>query len=571
MSSKRLVAALALPLSILFATALLPDAHAAGESARSSSRRASSGEDLLARTVFQTLIGEMALHRGDLRLATDAWSDLAQRTRDPKVIARAIEVAGTARQFERALELSNLWLSIEPNSATAQQHRSSLLILTNRLDELAPQLAVLLEQDKNNLNGNLMHLNRMLARHPDKKAVLHLIERITAPYPQVPEAHFALAQAALGAGERSRSLSEIELALQLRSDWEPAALLRAQIEAERSTEQAVLSLQQFVNRNPSLRDARMTLARLLVSNRRYEEARAHFNRLLRDNPENPEVIYPVAILALQDGDSETGRRELEHLLKTDFPDKSTVNFFLGQLAQDRQDPEQAAKHFALVSEGEQYLNARSRLAQILWQQGKTEAARQLLHETQAKTNSERAQLLIAEAALLRDAQRNEEALATIESGLESQPDDLELLYESAMLCDRLGRHDQLESRLQQLLKLKPDHAHALNALGYSLADRNLRLDEALQLINRALALLPDDPYITDSLGWVHFRRGELNDAVRLLQQAFTQKQDPEIAAHLSEVLAALDRRREAETLLRNSLRQNPEHPVLRNTLQRLFP
>lgn len=568
MSPKHLVTLLALALPLLHGNALASNDPPAKPPVRKAVPR---GEDVLARTVFQTLLGEIALQRGDLRLGLDAWNDLAQRTRDPKVIARAVEVAGFARQYDTALELSDLWLSVEPDSQRARQTRSSLLILANRLDELAPQLSALLEQDKANLASNLMHLNRMLVRHPDKKAVQQLVDRVCAPYRRQPEAHFAMAQAAAAAGDRLRALDEIEQALSRRPDWEVAALLRTQMQAELSPEQAAATLLEFVTRHPTLRDARLTLARLLVSIKHYDEARAHFNRLLRDHPENPEIIYPVAILALQQGDSETGRKQLEHLLQTDFPDKSTVHFFLGQLAVDRQQPDVAVQHYKLVTQGDQYLAARSRLAQLLWQQGQPEEARALLRESRSASGGERTQLLLAEAQLLRDAQRHEEALALIDSALTRSPDNTELLYEAALLSERLGRPDQLEKRLQHLLSVKPDHAHALNALGYSWADRNIRLDEAHTLIARALALAPDDPFIMDSLGWVHYRRGDLLQARELLERAHALKADPEIAAHLAEVLWVLERRDEADRLLREASQQHPDNDVLRNTLRKLQP
>ena len=567
MSLKHLVAALSLVLPLSCGTAL-----ANGElPAKPPVRKANRGEDLLARTVFQALVGDMALQRGDLRLGVDAWSDLAERTRDPRVLARAVEVAGFARQYDRALALSDLWLTVEPESQRARQTRSSLLVLANRLDELAPQLSALLEQDKGNVAANLMHLNRMLARHPDRKAVQHLIDRVAAPYRPLPEAHFAMAQAAASAGERLRALDEIEQALSQRTDWEAAALLRTQLQADISPEQATATLLEFVTRHPGLRDARLTLARLLVSVRRYDEARAHFNRLLRDFPDSPEIIYPVAILALQQGDSETGRQQLEHLLQTDFADKSTVHFFLGQLAVDRQQPDVAVQHFRQVTQGDQYLAARSRLAQLLWQQGKPEEARALLRETRTGQASERTQLLLTEIQLLREAQRHEEALALVDNALARSPDDIELLYEAALLNERLGRHDLLESRLQRLLGIKPDHAHALNALGYSWADRNIRLDEAYTLIARALALAPDDPFIMDSLGWVHFRRGDLTQAQEWLARAYRLKADPEIAAHLAEVLWQVGRRDEAQRLLQEARQQHPEHDILRDTWRRLQP
>lgn len=571
MQLKFIAAALSLALGLTHAGLSL----GAGEPPeKSASKRASSrasSENLLARAVFQSLLGELALQRGDINLGVEAWTDLAQRTRDPKVLARATEVAGFARQYDRALELSRMWVEVEPDSTKAKQTQSSLLVMANRLDDLAPKLSALLEQDKPNIGNNLLQLNRMLAKTTDKKAVQSLIDRVAAPYDSLPEAHFAMAQAASNAGDDLRALSETEKALQLRPDWEAAALARSQLQARHSAPTAIASLNDFVSRNPDARDARLTLARLQISNKQYDEARQHFDRLIKDNPDNPDVIYPVAMLALQQGDTTTGRSQLEHLLQTEFPDKSTVHFFLGQLEQEQKKPEAALEHYRQVTTGDQYVAARSRAAQILLQQGKPEEARELLHNTRGGSAAERTQLIMAEAQLLREAKRLNDAFIVLESALTSQPDNPELLYEAALTAERIGKPEILETHLKHLLTLKPEHAHALNALGYSWAERNIRLPEAEAMINKALVHMPDDPFITDSLGWVLFRQGKLEAALKALEKAYRISADPEIAAHLGEVMWTLGRKDEASQLMNEAAKKNPDNDVLAAAIKKLFP
>ncbi|HEX6733446.1 MAG TPA: tetratricopeptide repeat protein [Azonexus sp.] len=571
MHAKFPVTALALALGLALAGPSLGAPPSAGAAARRAAVVEPQEENLLARVVFQSLLGEFALQRGDTRVGVEAWSDLARRTRDPKVLARAVEVAGFARQYERALELSRLWLEVEPESTRARQAHSSLLVLSNRLDELAPQLALLLERDPTNIANNLLHLNRMLGRHEDKKAVQRLIDQLAAPYDSLPEAHFAMAQAAANASDEVRARTELEKALLLRPDWEAAALARAQLQARHSGASAIDGLNDFVERNPAAGEARLTLARLLIGERRYDEARRHFDRLLKDNPENPEIIYPIAMLALQQGDTQTGRQQLEKLLKTDFADKSTVHFFLGQLDQEQKKPDAALAHYQQVTAGNQYIAARARSAQILLQQGKPEEARQLLHNTRGGSAEERTQLTLAEAQLLRDAGRHAEAYEVLAEALASQPDNPEMLYDAALTAERSGRPDLLETHLKHLLSLRPDHAHALNALGYSWADRNLRLAEAHELISRAVTLQPDDPFIADSLGWVQFRLGRFEEARATLERAYRTKADPEIAAHLGEVLWHLGRRDEARQLLTEAARQHPDSEILAGAIKKLLP
>jgi tetratricopeptide (TPR) repeat protein len=334
---------------------------------------------------------------------------------------------------------------------------------------------------------------------------------------------------------------------------------------------AIDSLNDFVERHPTARDARLTLARLLIAEKRYDESRQQFNRLLKDYPDNPDVIYPVAMLALQQGDAETGRRQLEKLLQTDFPDKDTVHFFLGQLEQEQKKPSEALEHYRQVNGGEQYIPARSRAALILLQQGKPEEARLFLHKSRASTDGERTQLILAEAQLLRDAGRNDDAYTTLETALKQHPDDIDLLYDAALTADRIGKPALLESHIKHLLSLKPDHAHALNALGYSWADRNQNLPEARALIDQASSLAPDDPFIMDSLGWVQFRQGQSEAAVKTLAQAYALRADPEIAAHLGEVLWTLGRKDEARRLLNEAAKQNPDNETVTDVIKKLLP
>ena len=571
MQLKRIAAALSLALGLTQGGYGLAAGEAAAKPTGKRPTTQASSEDLLARTVFQALLGELALQRGDAKLGSDAWTDLAQRTRDPKVVARATEIAGFARQYDRALELSKLWLELEPDSVKAKQAQSTLLIQTNRLDDLAPQMTALLEQDKPNIGNNLLHLNRMLGKISDKKAIQSLIDRVASPYDNLPEAHFAMAQAAANADDNLRALNETEKALQLRPDWETAALARAQLQARQSSQTAIDSLHGFVDRYPTSRDARLALARLLISEKRYNEARPHFDHLIKENPENPDVIYPVAMLALQQGDTTTGRNQLENLLNTDFPDKSTIHFFLGQLDQEQKKPDGALEHYRQVTTGEQYMAARARAALILAQQSKFDEARELLRNTRSSSPAERTQLTLTEAQLLREANRQNDAYITLETALTADPDNPELLYETALTAERIGKPELLEKHLKRLLEIKPEHAHALNALGYSWAERNIRLAEARDLIAKALSLSPEDPFIMDSMGWVLFRQGKLPEALQTLENAYKIRADPEIAAHLGEVLWATNRKDDARRILKDAAKTNPGNDVLNGIIKKLLP
>jgi len=550
------------PLLVAFTLALGLPAWAASPPA---------GEDLIGRTVFQVLLGELALREGAVDLSLQAWADLAERTRDPKVLARAVEVASFAGDNVRALQLVRIWLEVEPESNIARQSLVALLIQTRQLDQLRPHLAQLLEADKENLPTNLLHLNRMLARISDKAGVLELLDSVLADYRKLPEAHFALAQAALAANNEARALAETTQALRLRPDWEAAAIAHAKLLGRNNAGAGIDDLSRFLKRHPGAREARLALGQMLVADKRLDDARQQYQRLLKDHPDDPSVLYPAAILALQAGDRDSGRQQLTRLLDTGFPDKSAIHFLLGQIAQEAGEPEVAIGHFRRVTAGERYIAARGRIALILLGQGKRDEAIALLQQTRGATPGERSQLALIEAQLLREAGDEASAYSALEKALQTTPDDPELLYDAALTAERLGRHEALEAHLRHLLKRHPEHPHALNALGYSYADRNIRLDEAAELLSRAIALMPEDAYIMDSVGWLQYRQGKLDEALKTLQNAYRLKADPEIAAHLGEVLWQLDRRDEARSIWQTARGLHPENQSLKTVIEKFLP
>lgn len=520
---------------------------------------------------YQVLLAEIALRRGYGDLALSVYAELALRSRDPQVLARAIEVAGFARRMDLAHELAQLWGETEPESVTARQTLVGVLIVLNRLDDLVPHLSKLLEQDKDNLGDNLSRLNRMLVRQPDKSAVLRLVQRVTQPYQGVAEAHFAVAQAALAAGDRPLAQESVRRAQELRPEWEMPVLLEAQIVSAEAPAKVVPLLERYLSRHPNAKDVRLHLARAYVGDKRFSDASAEFRRLLRDFPNSVEVVYPVAILALQQNDLDTAETQLKHLLELEFGDRNLVNYYLGQVMEARKNEAAAIDYYGQVGLSEPFLNARNRQAMLLARAGKLDEARQVLQQTATMHPTERVALGQSEAQLLRDAKRYAEALEVLERLLKSNPGNAELLYDSALVADRLDKVALVEERLRQVIALQPENAHAYNALGYTFAERNMRLDEARELVARALALLPDDAFIIDSMGWVLYRQGDLAGALIQLQKAYGLRQDPEIAAHMGEVLWGLGRQDEARRVLREAARKDPDNEALAATVKKFQP
>jgi tetratricopeptide (TPR) repeat protein len=527
-------------------------------------------QELTPDILYQMLLAEIASQRGETDLAIKAYTELANQTRDPRVARRAAEMALFARRNEAALESARLWVELDPESPQARQMLAGVLVGTDRLDEIEPHIAKLLSQEGARLGDGLQRLNRLFSRHQDKRTVWALVDKLTQPYLTVPEARFARAQAAQAAGDLPKALEEVSVAQSLRPGWEQVALFKAQVLQAESSAKALESLQRFLSDYPRARDVRLHYARGLAGEKKYAEARSEFQRLLKDFPDNPDVILAVAVLSMQLNDQAMAESNFKRLLDLNQGDPNLARVYLGQIAEDRKDMDMALEWYAAVDGGDQFLSAQIRYANVLGRQGKVDEARRHLQDLASKNSRDRMQLLLAEAQVLRDAGRTREAFELLDQQLSGQPEQPELLYETALLAEKLGRVEVLEANLRKLIAIKPDHAHAYNALGYSYADRNERLDEAQQLIAKALQLAPEDPFIIDSMGWVLYRKGDLHGALDQLQRAFGIRKDPEIAAHLGEVLWMLGRKAEASKTWRDASAANPGNEVLVEVMKK-FP
>lgn len=569
--------------ALLSACAQLPDRNeeeAAAQGAAAEARAAEEAEarearieplpnqELTGQVLYQLLLAEIAGQRGEVGLSVRAYLDLARSTRDPRIARRAAEVALFARQNEAALEAAQLWTEIDPESTQARQTLAGVLVGMNRFEEAEPHVAKLLSQDGEGLAGGLMRLNRIFARYPDKAAVAKLVNQLTEPYLELPEAHYARGEAAIGAGDGAGAVAEADAALAKRPEWEHAVLLKAQALRLDKPQAALEEMRRYLSRHPKAREVRLHFARALVTEKQYKEARGEFEKLLAEFPDNADVIYAVGVLSMQLGDFAAAEIQFRKLLEGEYAEKSTVLLYLGQIGEETKRYDEALTWYRSIGAGEQYLPAQIRIAHVLAEQGKLEEARMHLHQASAASTRDRMQLLMTEAQLLRDAGRTEEAYEILDKSLASQPNQPDLLYETALLAERLGRIDVLESNLRKLIEIKPDHAHAYNALGYSFADRNERLDEAQQLVAKALELAPDDPFILDSMGWVMFRKGDANGALQYLQRAYALRADPEIAAHLGEVLWSLGRKDDAARTWREAALAHPENEVLAKVIKK---
>ncbi len=526
--------------------------------------------------MFKFLSAELAHQRGEHFAAYATMLSIARSSGDPRLARRALEFALSGSLPGEALRAGQLWHELAPKSEEAAQALLGLQLANGRYDEakqaLAQQLAA---ATPITLPIAIAGVQRQLARVQDRPRAIAILRELLNPYRDSLDARLTLAQVAMISGDRAAALRETRDALVRFPDSELAALTLAQIIENKA--EAAKSLADFLQKNPKAREVRLAHARMLFEQGKVPDAKKEFQTLLQQYPKDQTTLYALGLLSVQVNDLKDAETYLSAYIKTldGKPDRerdsSQALMVLAQIAEDRNDYASALKWLALVDNSNQ-ANAFSALlkrAQLTAKSGKLDAARTMLSQADVESDDERVKLVIAESQLLRDAGRVQDALKLIDDALESSKDNTDLLYEHAMLAERLKQFDTMERSLRQMMRVAPDNQHAYNALGYSFADRNVRLPEAYDLIKKASEIAPEDPYIMDSLGWVEFRLGRFEKAEATLRRAYGMKPDPEIAAHLGEVLWARGREEEAKQLWRNANAKDPKNETLKGTLQRL--
>ncbi|MDO9226809.1 MAG: tetratricopeptide repeat protein [Pseudomonadota bacterium] len=530
-------------------------------------------EGLTSQVLYQILLGEIASQRGELRLSAEAYADLASKTRDVRVAQRAVELARYAHQPALALRGAQLWRELEPGSVKAIQTLASMLLASGRVKEARPHLEAWLKLGPSAEVFTQFHA--LLARQKDKQAALDLVAELAVSYPALPEAHFAVAQVALQANHMRRALVALDEALRLRPQWETAVLLKAQVLSQQDGEGAAQAfLTTYLQANPGAREVRLAYAKSLARGGRFVESRVEFERLARDAPDDPEAHFTLGLVAMQTNDLASARGALLKSLELGHPDGDTVRYYLGQLEEADKQFETALTWYRQVGDSRHGFDAQLRVAAVLSRLGRLREAREWLAGLKTEDDAQRIQVAQSEAVMLRAAKNYPAVFEVLSRALEKMPDSQELLYDRAMAAEKIDRLDLLEQDLRRLIKLKPDHAHAYNALGYTLADRTNRLPEAVELLSQALKLAPEDPFILDSMGWALFKLKRLPEAVDHLRRAYKGKTDPEIAAHLGEALWAKNGkgdRDEARRVWQSSLKLHPDNENLREVVSRLKP
>jgi tetratricopeptide (TPR) repeat protein len=539
---------------------------------------------LTADIFYRVILGDVALQRGEASLAARAYFEAARDAKDARLARRAAEVAYAARMRGLTQEAAKLWASLDPTAERPKQMLAAIAAAGAARGEVAPidgDLKSKLEKAIADAaltergNGEIfLELNRMLRDALDKRQVYELVRDLAKPYPNTAEAHFAVALAAYNGGAPegtgdAAALTEIERALAIKPDWERAALLKADVLARKKPDEAIAFLAQFMAFNPDARSAAGALAQIYVERKRYAEARAVFQKLWDADRSAREFEFGVAVISLQMKDWDKAESLFNDLKKANYGDNGAVELYLAQISEERGNYAEAIERYKAVPEGERGWLAKLRVAAMMAKQGKVADARKYLTDLPAVTIEQRVQVRQAEAQLLRDADDLAGAYAVLAQGLKEHVDSPELLYDIAMVAEKLDRIDDAEAKLRRVVELKPDDPQSLNALGYTLVDRTPRIAEGFALIERAHKLSPDDPFILDSMGWAMFKLGRYAEAETYLRRAMAERPDAEIAAHLGEVLWAKGERDRAQEVWQSQLKVTPDNALLLETVRRL--
>ncbi len=523
--------------------------------------------------VFQVLAAEVALQRNQAAPAFQTYLALARDTHDPRFAQRATEIAIAAQSPTDALTAVQLWQQFSPNSDRAAQLDASLLILSGKPEDAKPILDGELSKVPDEQRGDaIISLQILISRGPNRVGGLNVLKDLVAKDLDRPETQLALARQQILADDQPGAKASLEKALQLKPDYLPAALTLARMGPNERNE-GIASFEKYLDKNPKSHDARLALAQLYLSADRLDDAQKQFEIMRKDDAKDLTPLMALALINIQKKQPDKARDYLMQYAKaaenTPGTDPGQAYIYLAQLALDQQDNASATQWLDKIPRtSQQYLPAQVTRAQLLAKQGKVDEARALLASLQTSDPRDLALLARTDAGILFQAQRYQEAETALQKATDAFPDDPDLAYDYAMAAEKNAHYDVMETQLRKLIREQPDNPQAYNALGYSLADRGQRIDEAEKLIEKAVSLAPNDAFIMDSLGWAKYRQGNSSEAATILKKAYALQPNAEIGAHLGEVQWKEGQQDQARTTWRDAKKLEPGNDTLVKTLQR---
>lgn len=519
-------------------------------------------------TLYSLLSAEIAAQRNRFDITLVQYVDQAIKTRDPAVAERAYRIAEFLDATPEALEVALIWANAAPNDVDAHRAAAIQLARVGRYDESMRYMETVLQQS-GETHFDFLALAAAESDPVTRQGMHQSFDRLLQKYPDNPQLLFGKSLLLQQDGHSDQALQLLESNTTSQYEVAPLLLRARLLQNQNRGGEALSLLKRGLREHPQDKRLRLAHARLLVELEQLGKAKQAFTQLLNDYPDDDDLRFSLALICLERQDWDEAEIYLQELIDRDSPHMNAARFSLGRLSEERQDMSKALQEYALVGLGNDYLPAQMRQTEILIGQHRTQEAIQRLSDNRASQPELAVQLYLVQAEALSNNDQPELAWQTIRQALEDYPDDSSLLYTRSMLAEKRGDLSQLEKDLRTIIAREPDNAMALNALGYTLADRTNRYQEALALIEKAHQLNPEDPATLDSMGWVHYRLGDLDQAEKYLRQAYDVYPDHEVAAHLGEVLWMQGKRREARKIWSDALKSTPDSKTLSETLQRL--
>ncbi|MEX5629226.1 MULTISPECIES: tetratricopeptide repeat protein [Pseudomonas] len=518
-------------------------------------------------TVFSLLSAELAGQRNRFDIALDNYVTQAINTQDPGISERAFRIAEYLGADQAALDTSLIWAKNAPDDLEAQRAAAIQLARAGRYDDSMVYMEKVL-QGKGDTHFDFLALSAADTDQDTRNGLMKSFDRLLQKHPKNSQLVFGKALLLQQDDEAEAALKLLEQNPPEDGEIAPILLRARLLQNLNRGKEAIPLLEKSIKKYPDDKRLRLTYARTLVEQDRMEDAKVQFANLLQQYPDDDELRYSLALVCLEAKAWDEAKGYLEELIEREsHVDSAHLN--LGRIAEERSDPQAALLEYAQVGPGNDYLPAQLRQADILMSNGRTDEAEKRLAAARDAEPDYGIQLYLIQAETLSANNQGERAWKVLQQALLQFPDDLNLLYTRAMQAEKRNDLAQMEKDLRLIIKRDPDNAMALNALGYTLSDRTTRYDEAKALIEQAHKLNPEDPAVLDSLGWVNYRLGNLDEAERLLRQALERFPDQEVAAHLGEVLWANGKQREARQIWEKFLKEQPESPILRGTIKRL--
>lgn len=528
--------------------------------------------DPRADVIYQLLVAEMAGKRGQSEIAKAHYARAAKLTDDVEVLERAMRIAIYAEDWPLALETTHRWAQQQGFNSENRQVLGLLYLRTGDVDAAEEQFLALVKQAQTSANNVYSLIANTLRQVEEKERSLILMDRLVANDFTNAKAHYFYADLAMRAEQFQLAIDQAELAIGFDPNLTAAKTLRVQgLSKVGESEMAFAEMAEMVADDAENFALRLAYAQLLLGDERYSDAIKQLHVLLERRADDSELLYTTALAHLQIQELAAAKKYLQQLVATNQR-LDEAHYYLARIAEQEDDLETAIEHFSRVAYGDLFLESMIRLTDLYAETEGIKSAQEHISLVRKNTRNlpDIIRLYMAEAGLLYNRADYQSAYEVYSEGLREYPQHPDLLYARALVAEKLGRLDRLEADLKNLLEMDPQNANALNALGFTLADHNLRLDEARSFIERAYALSSDDPAIIDSMGWVNYRIGRLSEAENYLRKAFKLMPEAEIIGHLVEVLWAQQQQVQARELLEQGLQEFPADDYLLR-LQQSYP